>query len=65
MTHKGLLYDPTVPDPAVLDIDGFDYLATGWAADLAGPPPAPGSHKPGCRLADLRLDDACACQPPL
>lgn len=64
MTRRGLLYDPTVPDPAVLDIDGLDYLATGWAADLADTP-APG-HKAGCMFADYDVPAAvCACQPPL
>jgi hypothetical protein len=65
MTLTGILYDPTVPDDAVLTVDGPDYYATGWAAQLDGPAPAPGSHQPRCRLADLRLEDACACQPPL
>lgn len=62
MTLAGLLYDPTRPDPVVLSIDGPDYLAEGWATGLDAPA---GSHRPGCRLADIRLDDACACQPPL
>ncbi|NUP46166.1 MAG: hypothetical protein HOW97_02460 [Catenulispora sp.] len=65
MTRRGILYDPAKPDMAVLDIEGPEFLATGWAADLDGPPPRPGSHRPGCRFADLRLDDACPCQPPL
>lgn len=62
MTRRGVLYDPTVPDPAVLDIDGPEFYATGWAAGLE----ATGHHHvPGCRFADLDLQDACACQPPL
>lgn len=64
MTRNGVLYDPTVPDPAVLDIDGLDFYATGWAADLADTP-APG-HKPGCMWAEYGVDTAyCPCQPPL
>jgi hypothetical protein len=62
VTRRGLLFDPTRPDPVVLTIDGPDYLATGWAADLDGPP---SKHRPGCRFADLDLADACACQPAL
>lgn len=62
MTRGGLLFDPTVPDDAVLDINSADYLATGWAAELDGPP---SRHRPGCRFADLDLADACACQPAL
>lgn len=61
MTRRGLLYDPTVPDLAVLDIDGPEFLATGWAKGLE----VTGHHVPGCHLADLDLQDACACQPPL
>lgn len=61
MTRRGLLYDPTVPDPAVLDIDGPEFYATGWATGLE----ATGKHAPGCSLADLDLQDACLCQPPL
>jgi hypothetical protein len=64
VTRGGLLFDPAVPDPAVLDIDGPDYLATGWAADL-DPMPARG-HLPGCHFAALGVDRAyCPCQPPL
>lgn len=61
MTAAGLLYDPSHPDPAVLDIDGYEFYATGWASGLE----AVGRHTPGCILADLDLQDACACQPPL
>lgn len=65
MTLTGLgLYDPSIPDPAVLDIDGHDYLATGWAAAL-DPIPAPG-HQATCRLAQYGTPaEVCACQPPL
>jgi hypothetical protein len=64
MTLTGILYDPTVPDPAVLTVDGPDYYATGWAAQL-DQIPAPG-HKAGCMFARLGADRAyCACQPPL
>lgn len=62
MTRAGVLYDPTTPDPVVLTIDGPDFYATGWAADLDGPP---SPHQPGCRFADIALGDACACQPAL
>lgn len=64
MTITGLLYNPALPDDAVLTIDGPDYLATGWAAAL-DPTPAPG-HRPGCHWAVLGIDRAwCTCQPPL
>lgn len=64
MTITGLAYDPTKPDPAVLDIDGPEFYATDWAADL-DPIPAPG-HEPGCRFALFGVNAAyCACQPPL
>jgi hypothetical protein len=64
VTLTGLLYDPTRPDPAVLDIDGPDYYATGWAAAL-DPIPAPG-HRAGCMWAEYGVDTAyCPCQPPL
>lgn len=64
MTVAGLLYDPTMPDPAVLDIEGPEFYATGWAEAL-DPIPAPG-HQPDCRFAALGVDHAyCPCQPPL
>lgn len=64
MTRAGVLYDPTTPDPVVLTIDGPDFYATGWAADL-DLIPAPG-HRVGCRYAALGIDAAyCACQPAL
>jgi hypothetical protein len=65
MTRDAILrpYNPGVPDPAVLDIDGPDYYAAGWAASL-DPIPAPG-HREGCRFAHLGVDIAyCPCQPP-
>jgi hypothetical protein len=64
MTLTGLAYDPTVPDDAVLTIEGPDYYASGWAAAL-DPIPAPG-HKPGCMWADYGIPaPVCTCQPPL
>lgn len=65
MTRGGVLYDPTRPDDVVLMIDGADYLATGWAAEL-DPTPAPG-HKDGCWAARYGFPaDICnACQPAL
>lgn len=60
MTVTGLIYDPTQPDPAVLDIDGPEFLATGWATGLE---PGVPQCKPGCVLTEYRLGDACACQP--
>ncbi|MET9222417.1 hypothetical protein ABZX65_27135 [Streptomyces sp. NPDC003300] len=61
MTVDGLLYNPTIPDPAVLTIDGPEFYATDWAAGLD----PISRHIPGCYLGDLGLQDACACQPPL
>jgi hypothetical protein len=66
MTPTGLgLYDPTAPDDVVLDIDGHDYMADGWAAryDTTTPPPR---HKAGCTFATYGVPAVvCACQPPL
>lgn len=65
MTLIGLAYDPTRPDPAVLDIDGPEFYAAGWAADL-DPIPAPG-HEPDCWAARYGFPLAVCntCQPPL
>jgi hypothetical protein len=64
MTRDAILrgYDPTQPDLVVLDIDGPDYYATGWAAGLD---PAPG-HQPDCMWAGYGVHISyCPCQPPL
>lgn len=64
MTITGLLYNPALPDDAVLDIDGPEFYATDWAAALEQIP-APG-HRAGCHFATLGTDVAyCACQPAL
>lgn len=65
MTVDGITYDPTRPDPVVLDIDGPDFLATGWAAAL-DQIPAPG-HRPDCWAARYGFPvEACnTCRPPL
>jgi len=63
MTLTGLLYDRTLPDDAVLTIDGPDYYAGGWAKGLDGQPAV---HRPGCLLAPEGVPaPVCACQPPL
>jgi hypothetical protein len=65
VTHAGLAYDPTMPDPVVLDIDGPEFYADGWAAFL-DPIPAPG-HQPACWYGTHGFPaEVCpTCQPPL
>lgn len=55
-------YSPVAVDSVVLSIDGADFLADGWAANLTA---IASGCKPGCTLAEFGLGDACACQPPL
>ncbi len=61
MTPLGITFDPTVPDPVVLTLDGPDYYAGGWARGLDD---QPATHRDGCQLADFPAP-ICACQPPL
>lgn len=63
MTVDGILFDPARLDDALLDIDGFDYHATGWAAAYGE---GIFRHVDGCHWAPYGVPAAvCTCQPPL